>query len=184
MSATKSIKILGVLVLAAGVSMTALVARRQRDQQPICGNQPCVETPPTDPQLAAGIAGLRERYVEAGYFWVFVGVQNDKNRVATYTVSPGDIYHFDGVTILGATNDWVTDFQKLLPLHSGDIYKPSIVKAWIDPLTQPRGSFSAPVAASLYAAKRLTINTDRQKHTISLVLEVAKRPIGAETTVQ
>lgn len=171
-SVGKRMKLWALVALLVGVSMTAIVVAHQQAPESTCGNQPCVDASQADPQLNPGIEALRANYIERGYFWVFVEATRQKNGSIAYRVTPGDIYRFDHATVTGASDEWAKEFSSTLAMKPGDIYRPSLVKAWLDPLVKGR---SLPFGAPAYVPKRITFNTDRENHTMSLVLEVSER---------
>ena len=117
------------------------------------------------------MAALKDYFAEQGFFWAAVQPQKLSGGRWRYTVTPGEIYRFDRAVVVGANDNWSERFIKDLPLHAGEIFRPSLVRPWLDPLTQPGGGDSQVP----YRMRKLTINTDRQKHLVSLVVEVTGR---------
>jgi len=160
------LRILQTAAVAAVVTGVLLgVWAKYRTRPAPCGQQPC-----GDPAASTAAAALKSHYMDQGYFWAQADPELLTDGKHRFTVTLGDLYRFDKLTILGASDDWIGRVSGSLPLKKGDIYRPSLARAWLD-------SVERPAANSLYAQyrpKKFEVDFDRERHLISLVLEVSK----------
>ncbi len=169
LSKAKLLRITAAALFLLGLCVTVLnFGGRQKGSFP-CGDKPCSGGPIEDGAASA----LKNYYTDQGYFWAVVQEDGSQKGKVHYTVLPGDIYHFDKAVIVGAPDAWAAEFLASLALRRGDVYRPVAVNTWLAPLKE-RGPLQPGFPE--YQPRRITINTDRDSHTVSLVLEVALGP--------